>query len=181
VLAIWVVISGALHLDGLLDAFDGILGGFTPEKRLEIMHDERVGAFGLSAGVILLLMKFSSLSAFPQFAPALILIPTLSRWGMALAVFAFPYARAEGLGSAVKAHITWKQVALSSVIALVTAWICATWLGLIAMGITFFMVWGIAAFVLRRIPGLTGDIYGAINEIAEMILLVMFATTYFVQ
>ncbi|MBC8507675.1 MAG: adenosylcobinamide-GDP ribazoletransferase [Anaerolineales bacterium] len=179
VLGLWVALSGALHLDGLLDAFDGILGGFTLEKRLEIMRDERVGAFGLSAGVILLLVKYSSLSGFPQSAPVLILIPVLSRGGMTLAVFAFPYARPAGLGSAVKAHITWKQVTLATLTALLAAWICASWIGLLAVAITMLLVWGISIFVLRRIPGLTGDIYGTINEIAEMFLLVIFAAIYF--
>jgi len=179
--SLWVLLCGALHLDGLLDAFDGILGGYTPEKRLEIMRDERVGAFGLSAGVILLLIKYASLNGFPQSAPALILIPTLGRWGMTLAVFAFPYARPEGLGSAVKTHITWKQVTLASVTAFVAAWFCVGWMGLIALGGTLLLVWGISTFVLRRIPGLTGDIYGAINELVEMVLLVFLSTVYFTQ
>ncbi len=172
--ALWILLSGALHMDGLLDAFDGILGGLTPEKRLEIMQDERVGAFGLSAGVILLLVKYSALSGFPQSVPALILIPVLSRWGMTLAVFAFPYARSQGLGSAVKSHITKRQIAIASLTAIIATWLCAGWIGLISLGITLVLVWAIALFVLRRIPGLTGDIYGAINELIEMALLLFF-------
>ena len=61
-IALWVLLTGALHFDGLLDAFDGVFGGWTSEKRMEIMQDERVGAFGLGAGVILLLVKFAALS-----------------------------------------------------------------------------------------------------------------------
>ncbi|MBM3144124.1 MAG: adenosylcobinamide-GDP ribazoletransferase [Chloroflexi bacterium] len=174
-LALWILLTGALHLDGLLDTFDGIFGGHTPERRLEIMRDERVGAFGLSAGVILLLMKFSALSGFLQSAPALILIPAASRWGMTLAVFAFPYARPEGLGSAVKAHTTWRQVAFATLTVLITAWVCAGWIGLIALGGTPLLVWAGSTFVLARIPGLTGDIYGAINELAELVAVVFFA------
>lgn len=174
-LALWVLLTGALHLDGLLDAFDGLLGGWTPEKRLEIMRDERVGAFGLSAGVILLLMKYAALSGFSQSAPALILTPAVSRWGMSLAVYAFPYARPEGLGSAVKTHITWKQIALATLTVLVTAWFCAGWMGMIALGGTLLLVWAISTFVLVRIPGLTGDIYGTINELVELVLVIIFA------
>ena len=70
-LALWVILTGALHLDGFLDACDGLLGGFTPESRLEIMRDERVGAFALAGGVLLLLVKFSALSAVRPLAPAL--------------------------------------------------------------------------------------------------------------
>jgi len=167
-LALWILLTGALHLDGLLDTFDG-------RGRVEIMRDERVGAFGLSAGVILLLMKFSALSGFLQSAPALILIPAASRWGMTLAVFAFPYARPEGLGSAVKAHTTWRQVAFATLTVLITAWVCAGWIGLIALGGTPLLVWAGSTFVLARIPGLTGDIYGAINELAELVAVVFFA------
>ena len=63
VLTGWVLLTGALHLDGFLDACDGLLGGFTPERRLEIMRDERVGAYALSGGILLLLIQFSALSA----------------------------------------------------------------------------------------------------------------------
>ena len=174
-LTLWVLFSGALHLDGLLDAFDGILGGFTPEKRLKIMQDERVGAFGLSAGVLLLLLKYSALNGLPQSAPALILVPTLSRWGMTIAIFAFPYARSQGLGSAVKTHINWKEITLATLTALVAAWLVAQWVGLAAMAIASIIAWGIAAFVQRRIPGLTGDIYGVIAELSELGLLLFLA------
>ena len=70
VLALWVILTGALHLDGFLDACDGLFGGYSPETRLEIMRDERVGAFALAGGALLLLLKFSTLSAIPPIAPA---------------------------------------------------------------------------------------------------------------
>src|SRR5512137_1301144 len=100
VLAAWVGLTGALHLDGFLDTCDGLLGGHSPEERLRIMRDERVGAFAVTGGVLLLLVKYAALAALPGRAPALILAPTLGRWGMALAIAAFPYARPEGLGRA---------------------------------------------------------------------------------
>ncbi|MBT3392283.1 MAG: adenosylcobinamide-GDP ribazoletransferase [Chloroflexi bacterium] len=175
-LALWVTLTGALHLDGLLDAFDGLLGGWTPEKRLEIMRDERVGAFGLSAGVILLLMKYAALSGFSQSTPALILIPAASRWAMTLAVYAFPYARPEGLGSAVKKHTTLREIIIATLTVLPIAWFCAGWMGMITLGGTILLLWAVTSFVLARIPGLTGDIYGTINELAELALVVVFAT-----
>jgi adenosylcobinamide-GDP ribazoletransferase len=60
-LAVWVLLSGALHLDGFLDACDGLLGGFTPESRLRILKDEHKGAFAVTAGIVLLLVKFAAL------------------------------------------------------------------------------------------------------------------------
>jgi adenosylcobinamide-GDP ribazoletransferase len=166
-------LSGALHLDGFQDACDGILGGFTPVKRLEIMHDERVGAFGLAGGFLLLILKFSALGELSNSIAALFLIPTLSRWGMSLALFCFPYARKKGLGRDIKDHTTWRQALLASLITLAVAWFGAQWLGLITLLVAGLTMWVTAAFVLRRIPGLTGDIYGAINELIEVVLLVM--------
>ena len=65
ILTLWVILTGALHLDGFLDACDGLLGGFTPESRLEIMRDERVGAFALAGGVLLLLGQIQRLERHP--------------------------------------------------------------------------------------------------------------------
>ncbi|MBC8496790.1 MAG: adenosylcobinamide-GDP ribazoletransferase [Anaerolineales bacterium] len=179
ILALWVLMSGALHLDGFLDACDGIFGGFTPEKRLEIMHDERVGAFGLAGGVLLMMMKFTTLSALPNPNAALLLVPTLSRWGMSLALIAYPYARDQGLARAIKDNAGWKQLVLASVIAIITAWFTFQWIGLIALVMAGVIVWLAATFVLRRIPGLTGDIYGALNELVELVLIIIFVAWQF--
>jgi len=174
VLTLWVLLSGALHLDGFLDACDGLLGGMTPEDRLRILRDERVGAFALAGGILLMLIKFTSLSALPAWSMALLLAPVLGRWGMTLAVVIFPYAREKGLGRDMKDHANWSQVLLATIIALLAAWLSGQWLGLTALVLAAGVTWGIAAFTLRRIPGLTGDIYGAINELVEAAVLLTF-------
>lgn len=184
VLVLWVLLSGALHLDGFLDACDGLLGGFTPESRLNIMRDERVGAFAATGGILLLLVKFASLSALsaPGFVPqraALLLAPALGRWGMALAIVAFPYARPQGLGREMKDHATWRQALLASVIALAAAWLAAGWWGWLAAAGAVLVTLGGAWFTLRRIPGLTGDIYGALNELVETAVLLFFTAGLF--
>lgn len=183
VLALWVILTGALHLDGFLDACDGLLGGFTPESRMEIMHDERVGAFALAGGVLLLLVKFSALSALPSLAPALLLAPVLSRWGMAIALVAFPYARLKGLGRAVKDNASWGEVALATAITIaisvIVYWFWGDWRALLALVIAALVVWAGARYTLRRIPGLTGDIYGALNEIVEVAVLLVLVSASF--
>jgi adenosylcobinamide-GDP ribazoletransferase len=90
---------------------------------------------------------------------------------MAVAVTAFPYARPEGLGRDVKDHATWRQAALATFAALAVAGLAGGAWGLIAFGLAGLTVWLVARFALRRIPGLTGDIYGALNEIIEMVVL----------
>jgi adenosylcobinamide-GDP ribazoletransferase len=182
VLALWVLLTGALHLDGFLDACDGLLGGYTPEARLEIMRDEHLGAYALAGGVLLLLVKFSLLTAILPTARALLLAPVLGRWGMAFALVAFPYARDQGLGRAVKDHAGQAQLALATIIALVTsllvAWWWADWRALLAFGAALLTVWLGVKYTLRRIPGLTGDIYGALNEIVEVVVLLVLASTF---
>ena len=178
VLTVWVVLTGGLHIDGFLDACDGLLGGATPERRMEIMRDHQIGAFAFMGGVLLLLIKFSALIAFKAVGwqtPALLLAPTLGRWAMTLAVVAFPYARVEGLGREIKARVTWRQVLLATITALVVAWFAAGWHGLAALLLAIFTLLGVEYFTLRRIPGLTGDIYGAICEMVELAVLLLFS------
>jgi adenosylcobinamide-GDP ribazoletransferase len=175
-LGCWLALTGALHLDGFLDSFDGLLGGYDETSRLKIMKDERVGAFGFAAGAILLLLKFvaiDSITGFPLSAISLLLAPTLGRWSLSLAIVAFPYAREKGLGRGVKDFSTWRQVVLSTVTALLVSLLTAQWLGLAIMGIITLVVWLSARFAMQRIPGLTGDIYGAICEISELVVLLL--------
>ncbi|MDP2931716.1 MAG: adenosylcobinamide-GDP ribazoletransferase, partial [Chloroflexota bacterium] len=72
-------LTGAHHLDGLIDTSDGVIAGKSKEERLAMLSDGRVGVFGIVAVVLLLLLKYVSLSAAP-ISPALLLMPTLSRW-----------------------------------------------------------------------------------------------------
>jgi adenosylcobinamide-GDP ribazoletransferase len=174
VLTGWILCTGALHLDGFLDSCDGLFGGRTPEDRLRILRDERVGAFAVIGGVLLLLVKFQALAALSQCSPALCLAPVLGRWGMAVAVVAFPYARAEGLGRTMKDHARWHQAFLASAIALIVAWIAAGWHGMVLLLLAGALLFLVARFVLGRLPGLTGDIYGALCELLELLVLLSF-------
>jgi adenosylcobinamide-GDP ribazoletransferase len=173
-LAMWILATGALHLDGYLDTCDGLFGGRTPEARLRIMRDERVGAFAVIGGILLILVKYSCLCALPDRALALIVAPTVGRWGMALAVVAFPYGRPEGVGRWMKDHAGWRQAALASITAIATALVASRWLGLIVVALTAGMTVAGVVFVLRRLPGLTGDVYGALCELLETIALLTF-------
>ena len=95
-----VLLSGALHLDGLVDTCDGIAGHRTPEERWRVMHDSRAGGFGVIGAALFLLVKFVSLNSVPQSLMMFTLVaaPVISRWTMVYAIFAYPYARPSGLG-----------------------------------------------------------------------------------
>jgi adenosylcobinamide-GDP ribazoletransferase len=179
VLTAWVLSTGALHLDGFLDTCDGLFGGRTPEDRLRIMRDERVGAFAVTGGILLLLLKYAALASNPERLSALIAATVIGRCCMAWAVVSYPYARAEGLGRVIKDNTNGSQVCFAT--AVTTIVVCAQgevsgdWravvAALLAMALSYFVL---AGFVLRRLPGLTGDVYGALCELLETMVLLVF-------
>ena len=175
IMSLWLLLSGAIHFDGFLDSCDGLFGGKTPQQRLDIMRDHRVGAFAVAGGGLFLLLRYSALLALPDRTLPLLLAPVLGRWAAALAIVLFPYARDEGLGRAMKDHAHWPQALLATAIAGGAAWGLGGWQGgvsLVAAGLGLALV---ATFILRRIPGLTGDSYGAIIELTETLVLVLFS------
>ena len=173
VLAAWLLLTRALHFDGFLDTCDGLFGGFTPERRLEIMRDSRVGAFGVAGGGLLLLAKYTAILSLPHLS-GLLLAPVMGRWVLSMAIFAYPYAREKGLGRDMKDNMHWPQMTLATLVSLLAAWLVAGWMGLLAFALAGVVLWLGAGFILRRIPGLTGDSYGALCELAELVVLIVF-------
>jgi adenosylcobinamide-GDP ribazoletransferase len=173
ILAAWLLLTRALHFDGFLDTCDGLFGGFTPERRLEIMRDSRVGAFGVAGGGLLLLAKYAAILSLPHLT-GLLLAPVTGRWVLSLAIFAFPYARDKGMGRDMKNNVRWPQVILATGVTLLTVWLFAGWKGLLAFVMAGVVLWLGASFILRRIPGLTGDSYGALCELVELVVLIVF-------
>jgi len=178
-----VVISGALHLDGFVDTCDGIAGHKSVEDRWRVMHDSRAGAFGIVGVVLLLLVKYVSLNSVPEslLMATLVLMPVVSRWAMVYTVFAYPYARPEGLGKVFKQGASWQRFTIATVITLAVTLGVARWAdigyfylaGLAIMLGVWVIVVAVAAYLKRKFAGLTGDTYGAINEVAEVGVLVL--------
>lgn len=173
VLVAWVALSGALHVDGFLDSCDGLLGGRTPEQRMEIMRDHRVGAFALVGGVLLFLLKFVSLGAVAHRASALLIVPLVGRWAMSLAMVAFPYARPQGVGRMLKDNVRGAHLVVATAVALIAVTVVGGWRGLAALTAGGVATFGIARYALWRIPGLTGDVYGAVCELVEATALLL--------
>lgn len=192
-LGLWVVLTGGLHLDGLMDTADGILSHRPREQMLEIMKDSRVGAMGVIVAVLHLLLKFALLYTLlesNQWDGAtgsmgyllLAIVPIWSRWFMTVAIQGWPYARKDsGLGSFFQGITKW-HVVISLLVALFTTTIfvqfndttldTAIWPVPIYFACATFMAgWLIASYISRKLGGLTGDTYGALNELLEAILL----------
>ena len=170
-----VVISGALHLDGFVDTCDGIAGHKTPEQRWRVMRDSRTGGFGIVGACCLLLVKYISLNSVPEtlLIATLVLMPVIGRWAMVYAIFAYPYARPSGLGKIFKQGASWQRFTMATLIALVVAIVLFQLVGLAIMVGIWVIVVAMAAYLKRKFSGLTGDTYGAINEVAEVCVLIL--------
>jgi adenosylcobinamide-GDP ribazoletransferase len=173
-LAVWVLLSGALHLDGLIDCCDGLAGN-TPAKRLRIMADSRVGAYGIVGVCLVLLLKYAALVSLPETfrLEALLLVPVLGVWAMVFALFLFPYVRKEGLGRHFKEGANVYRFALVTLLTLAAAVGLARWQGVIMMAVSGLIALGVGYFFKARLGGLTGDVYGAVKEVSEAIVLAL--------
>ncbi len=173
-LVLLVIISGALHLDGFADTCDGIAGHNAVEDRWRVMHDSRVGAFGIIGVVLLLLVKYVSLNSIPEalMMTTLVLMPVVSRWAMVYTVFAYPYARPSGLGKTFKQETSWQRFTLATLVTVALAAILAQLVGLVILVLIWVITVALATYLKRKFAGLTGDNYGAINEVVEVSVLI---------
>ncbi|MDF2960876.1 MAG: cobalamin 5-phosphate synthase [Paenibacillus sp.] len=196
-LLLWVGLTGALHLDGLMDTADGILSHRPREQMLDIMKDSRVGAMGVVACVLLLLIKWTLLEQWlllpnHSFIFMLPLAALWSRWYMVVAVACWPYARqsptGRGLGAFFRGlgikHLFFHTL-LALFLSAALVWLSEGTLfsskGILVTGTailsTLLSGVGLSSYLSRKLGGLTGDTYGAINEVLEaVLLLVLFIT-----
>ena len=191
---ILVALTRALHLDGFMDSCDALLGGFDRERRLAILRDPNVGAFAVIGVVCLLLIKVLTIAELPPAIlvppgiavlppegwsvriPMLLLFPCLSRWAMLLTMELHPYVRSNGIGTAFfdgeQRRVRW-QLILGFVFTLVVSVTLAGMVGLVLLAAACAVSWGIGAWATRLLGGVTGDIYGAVNELTEVVVLLM--------
>ncbi|MBI5289173.1 MAG: adenosylcobinamide-GDP ribazoletransferase [Chloroflexi bacterium] len=170
-------VTGALHLDGLADAADGMLGGHTPARRLEIMRDVHAGTYAIVAVVSVLALKWAGLAALPSNVrvETLLLVPCLARFAMLVAIPAFPYGRREGVGAGFRSH-AWPAATVIGGATAITASVVLLGPGGLypaAAAIAVALLFGMTA--TRLAGGMTGDLYGATVEMAEAALFVFIA------
>jgi adenosylcobinamide-GDP ribazoletransferase len=169
-LALWVVSSGALHLDGFADACDALFAATTRERRLEILRDVHLGTFGAVGVMLLLIVKFAALASATSFMPIL-LAPMLGRWAMVFAA-TFPLARTSGMAAMFRAGLTRRIVFVATMFA---ALVCACFsvIGVAAFISAFIVALVLTRLALNRLGGLTGDIYGMIGESVEVAVVMI--------
>lgn len=172
-----VVLTRALHLDGFMDCCDGLLGSFDRERRLEIMRDSRVGTFGVTGLVSLLLMKLAALVALSAGGRVwvLLLFPCLSRWVMVMVMQVFPYVRRQGIGTAFLEGNGRIPTVMGLVITVLATLAIAGPFGLALLGGASAVGWLVGAWASKLLGGVTGDVYGAVNELTEASVLALAA------
>lgn len=179
VVAVDLALTGLLHLDGLVDAADGMLPQMPRERRLAVMSEPTIGAYGVGAAVVVLLVRWSALASIEPNALLIAGIWCGSRTVMAAAARGVPYARREGGLATALLGGDWRPVALYGLIGAVS-------LGAFAQGrqselaVAFGMLAG-ALVVLaarRRLGGFTGDVLGAAGMLTETVALVVAAARW---
>jgi len=187
VVAALACVTGGLHLDGLADTFDGVCSRKDRETVLLIMRDSRIGAMGATALVMVLLLKFVLLQELGDHvrAEAIFFMAVAGRQAMVAAIALYGYARkGEGLGRMYAEEGGVRQFGGSL---LLTACLLVIWTlmrpGGTIMGVAavfasilgaLFAGCGLSRAVAVRIGGMTGDVYGAVNEVAEVAFLLLF-------
>jgi len=174
-LTVWVLLSGALHLDGLADSADAWLGGFGDRERtLTIMKDPRSGPIAVVTLVLVLLLKYAALLALieKEQGVALIIVPLIGRAALLGLFLTSTYVRAGGLGQALADHLPrkagWQVLAVSAAACVVIAGFNAVVALLLAVVV---FIW-LRHLMVRRLGGTTGDTAGALLELLEMSVLV---------
>ncbi len=170
VLAVWAMLTGALHLEALADTGDGLLATVPRDKRLEIMHDPRVGAFGAVTLGVVLLIKFAALASLTDIG-LVVLAPVLARWGMVLAA-TFPPVSATGMAAMFRQGLGRRELVIATVTAALVA-VPFGVRGVAAFALAAAAVLLVARVALARLGGLNGDIYGATGELVETIVLLI--------
>jgi adenosylcobinamide-GDP ribazoletransferase len=171
----WKLVTGGLHLDGLADCLDGLMGR-DAEQRLAIMRDSRIGAFAAIGLVLVLLLEIAAVSgiASPLRWRALLVAPVVGRAMPPLVARAFPAAGA-GQGRDFRAGVRASATVAATIFAFVVAVAALGPRG----GLAFLLAAGVAmalgAFMTRRLGGVSGDVHGAAVELAELAVLLTIA------
>jgi adenosylcobinamide-GDP ribazoletransferase len=173
---VWKIITGGLHLDGLADCLDG-LGGRTPEHRRAIMSDSRIGAFGAIGLIFFVLIELVALSDIDAHARwrALLAAPAIGRAMPPLVARLFRPARGEGQGAAFVGEVGRLGALVAMLVAVVVAVAVFGASGLLALAVALAVVLVATRFLVMRIGGVTGDVLGAVVEVAELTVLLTVA------
>lgn len=172
-LVVWVVLTGGLHLDGLADCCDGLLASVSVERRLEIMKDPHMGAFGVIGLILVLLLKAATLASLtPLTSFGILLATSLARWCI-LPGGLLPLARPSGMGADFTLGFRRSFMIWGVLVPLVIA-VLLGMRGILAMLAGLGAAGSVLWLAKSRIGGVTGDVFGMVVEIVEVVVLLAF-------
>lgn len=183
-LAATLAITGGLHEDGLADTVDGFGGGKSPERKLDIMRDSRIGTYGVCALATSLILRWSALATIAEplhVTVALVAAHTSARAILPIFMRIVPPARVDGL-SAQAGSPPWASVVVAGVLGAIALALGLGPMGAI-IGLCLLSLAGacMARLTIRQIGGQTGDVLGALEQAGEILVLLTMATLYRVQ
>jgi adenosylcobinamide-GDP ribazoletransferase len=171
VLLYLVLITGCLHEDGLADTADGFGGGWTKDQILLILKDSRIGSYGASALVLSLLARYSLLTLLPMehFAAYVVSAQVLARWSsLPLSYFLPPAREADGQGVRIAKLTSLSSLIFGSIFSVAIVVFALRWSALAPLLTALFAVCMTGWLYLRKIGGVTGDCFGATNQLTEI-------------
>ena len=171
----WKLVTGGLHLDGVADCLDGLVGK-DPAHRLSIMRDSRIGAFGAVGLILFLLLEVAAVSGIdaPVRWQALLVAPVVGRAMSPLLARIFP-AASSGHGASFRAELGTVGPVLATFLAFVVAIGVLGAAGVLALVIAVALMTAVGGFMTRRLGGVSGDVHGAVVELAELVVLLVVA------
>lgn len=175
-LALMTLLTGAMHEDGLADLADGFWGGFTPERRLEIMRDSQIGTYGVLALILVSIAKISAVSVLLETAAlAIIAAAALSRAVMPALMYALPHARKDGLSHSV-GRPSFATAGAGVAIGAGVSLLCVGLAGIMLVALALAVGWATGMLAKRKIGGQTGDVLGAAQQLSEAAILLACTT-----
>ena len=183
ILAIAVLITRALHLDGLADTLDGMMGGRDQKSRLAIMKDSRLGTAGAIGIFLSLFMKYLCLNSLIEAdrVCALLTAPVLGRWSQTFMVYNVGYGRENGMGKAFVGHLRSSSLFAASLAAAgLTAFVVvrldlrSVLLFVSILSGVLLLTYAGKRYLVRKLGGMTGDAIGAVNELNEVLVFFVY-------
>jgi adenosylcobinamide-GDP ribazoletransferase len=176
VVTAWKLATGGLHLDGLADCLDGLVG-HDAAHRLAIMHDSRIGAFGAVGLILFLFLEVEALAEIggAERWRALLVAPVVGRSTAPLLARLYRPARADGHGAAFHGAVRWSGVVAALGLTMAAAAGALGVLGVATVAVAVVAASALGGFLTRRLGGITGDVLGAAVEVAELAVLLTVA------
>ncbi len=178
-----MLVTRALHIDGLADTLDGLMGGHDHSSRLAIMKDSRLGTAGALGIFFVLAIKYVAFNNLfeSEKVAALLTAPVLARWSQTLMVFKANYGREAGMGKAFVGHLRASGMAAASALAIGLSAFVVVRLDVLSVVLIVSLVVGVVLitflgrwYLVRKLGGVTGDAIGAVSEVNEVLVFLLF-------